>query len=87
MKKIAFHNLISLARQEEVPAVDVADNVIATLSGMTQRVGLDPWRPYLWTGVASAAIAACVLVAATFMLQSGNDSVSEMMNYVSWVTQ
>ena len=87
MKKIAFHNLISLARQEEIPAVDVADNVIATLSGLTQRVGLDPWRPYLWTGVASAAAAACILVATTFMLQSGNDSVSEMMTYVSWVTQ
>ena len=87
MKKIAFDNLVSLARQEQVPAVDVADNVIAALSGMTQRIGLDPWRPYLWTGVASAAVAACILVATTFMLQSGNDSVSEMMTYVSWVTQ
>ena len=87
MKKIAFHNLIRLTQQEKVPAVDVADNVIATLAGMTQRAGLDSWRPYLWTGVASAAAAACILVAATFILQSGNDSVSEMMTYVSWVTQ
>jgi hypothetical protein len=86
MKKIVFHNLIRLARQEKTPVVDVADNVIATLSGMTQQ-GIDSYRPYLWTGVASAVVAACILVAATFMLQTGNDSVSEMITYVSWVTQ
>ena len=87
MKKLSFQNLVSLARQETPPAVDVADSVIATLSDITQRVVSDPWRPYLWTGVASAAVAACILVAATFILQSGNDSVSDMMTYVSWVTQ
>jgi len=87
MKKIIFHNLVNLARQEEAPTVDVADSVIAALSDMTQRIGLDPWRPYLWTGIASAAVAACILIAATFILQSGNDSVSEMMTYISWVTQ
>ena len=87
MKKLSFQYLVSLARQETPPAVDVADTVIATLSGITQRVVVDPYRPYLWMGLSSAAVAACILVAATFILQSGNDAVSDMMSYVSWVTQ
>jgi len=85
MKKISFHNLVSLARQETAPAVDVADNVLAALSGMS--VQTEPYRAYLWTGIVSAAVAACIAIAATVTLQGGHDSVSEMMSYVSWVTQ
>lgn len=87
MKKISFNNLISLAQQETHPRVDVADSVLATLSGMTQRVAEEPYRAYLWTGVVSAAVAACIVIAATVTLQSSNDAASEMMTYVSWVTQ
>jgi len=87
MKKIIFHNLITLARQETVPVVNVADSVIATLSGITRKEITDPWRPYLWMMVGSASAAACILIAATLVLQAGNDSVSDMMNYVAWVTQ
>ena len=87
MKKINFHNLISLAQQEVPPRVDVADSVLVALSGMTQRVAAEPYRAYLWTGIVSAGIAACIVIAATLSLQPGNDSVSEMMSYVSWVTQ
>jgi hypothetical protein len=87
MKKIVFQNLVSLARQETPPAVNVADTVIATLSGMAQRTVADPWCPFLWVGVSSAAVAACILVAAALILQAGNDSVSDMITYVSWVTQ
>ena len=85
MKKIQFHNLISLAQQETAPAVDVADSVLATLSGMAQQVAAEPYRAYLWTGIVSAAVAACIAIAATVTLQT--DSVSEMMSYISWVTQ
>lgn len=85
MKKINFYNLIALAQQETPPSVDVAESVLATLSGMAQQV--EPYRAYLWTGVASAAVAACIVIAATLTLQGNNDAVSEMMSYVSWVTQ
>lgn len=85
MKKINFYNLISLAQQETAPRVDVADRVLAALSGMTQPV--EPYRAYLWTGIVSAAVAACIVIAATLTLQGSNDAVSEMMSYVSWVTQ
>lgn len=85
MKKINFNNLISLAQQETAPRVDVADSVLAALSGMSLQI--EPYRAYLWTGVASAAVAACIVIAAALTLQSGNDSVSEMLSYVSWVTQ
>ncbi len=83
MKNVDFHNLIKLAQQETPPGVDVADSVIATISGMTARTGTDASRAYFWVSVASAAAAACILIAATLMQQSG-DSVSEMMTYVSW---
>lgn len=82
MKKIQFYNLISLAQQETPPRVDVADSVLATLSGMATT---EPYRAYLWTGIVSAAVAACIAIAATVTLQT--DSVSEMMSYISWVTQ
>ncbi|MBC8379475.1 MAG: hypothetical protein H8E62_09890 [Planctomycetes bacterium] len=84
MKNVNFHNLIKLAQQETPPSVDVADGVLAALSDMA--VHADPYRSYLWMSVASAAAAACILIAATLTQQSG-DSVSEVMNYVSWVAQ
>ena len=86
MKKQTFKNLISLARQESCPCVDVVDDVIATVSTVIYRnVTYD--RTYTWMGAASAAIAACILTAAMFFGQSNSDSVSEIMTYVSWVTQ
>ena len=86
MKKIRLHNLISLARQETPPAVDVADSVLATLSGMAQGAP-EPARAYFWTGMVSAAVAAGILIDEAVTLQSGSDSVNEMMSYVSWVAQ
>jgi hypothetical protein len=47
----------------------------------------DPYSAYTWVGEASAAIAACFLIAATMLWQSNSDSVSEIMTYVSWVAQ
>ncbi len=86
MKKINFHNLISLAQQETAPSVDVADRVLAALLDMAQPA-VEPSRAYLWTGIVSAAAAACIVIAAAVTLQSGDDTVSEMMSYVSWVAQ
>ncbi|MHC4553430.1 MAG: hypothetical protein ACYSUT_11805 [Planctomycetota bacterium] len=87
MKKIHFDNLIARAKQDTPPVVDVADDVIARLSTMAQRRIADPYRPYVWMTVASAAIAACILIAATLTLRNGSDSVSEMITYVSWAVQ
>ncbi len=86
MKKRTFKNLISLAQQETAPCVNVADEVVSTLAAMTGR-SADPYRAYTWFGAASAAIAACILFAATMLWQSGPDSVSELMTYISWVAQ
>jgi hypothetical protein len=86
MKKRTFNNLVSLAQQESVPHVNVADSVISTLTGMVYKK-TDPYRAYTWFGAASAAIAACILIAATMHWQSNSDSVSEIMTYVSWVAQ
>ena len=86
MEKRTFKNLVSLAQQELAPHVDVADNVISTLTTVVYRRP-DPYRAYTWVTAASAAIAACFLIAATMLWQSSSDSVSEMMTYVSWVAQ
>ncbi|MHC4881237.1 MAG: hypothetical protein ACYSOH_05280 [Planctomycetota bacterium] len=86
MKKQRFENLISLARQESCPYVDVTDGVISAVSAAIHRNAKYD-RTYTWMGAASAAMAACILVATTFFWQSSTDSVSEIMTYVSWVTQ
>lgn len=86
MKKQSFDNLFSLARQDRAPDVDVTDHVMAALSAMVYTAAADPYRMYKWFGVASAAVAACILIAATMSWQS-TDAVSEMLTYVSWVTQ
>ena len=86
MKKQTFNNLISLARQESCPSVNVTDDVIQTLAALMYKKP-DTYRAYTWAGAASAAIAACILIAATMFWQSNSDSVSEIMTYVSWVAQ
>jgi hypothetical protein len=86
MKKQTLKNLISLAQQESHPDVDVADGVISTLSVLAYKTE-NSYRAYTWIGTASAAIAACILVAATMFWQSNTDSVSEIITYVSWVVQ
>jgi len=86
MKKQTFKNLVSLAQQESCPCVDVSDEVIRTLAAMTYRK-VDTYRAYTWAGAASAAIAACIMVAATMLWQTSSDSVSEILTYVSWVAQ
>ena len=87
MKKLTFENLVFAARGDKAPSVNVADGVIAALSGMSPRAAVDPYRPWLWMSVASAAVAACILIAATLTLHGGNDSVSEMITYVAWAAQ
>ena len=86
MKKRTFDHLVSLAQQETPPRIDVADGVISTLAAMIYKKP-DPYRAYTWVGAASAAMAACILVAATMLWQSNSDSVSEIITYVSWVAQ
>ena len=86
MKKRTFNNLVSLAQQEAPPCVDVADGVISTLVALVHKKP-DPYRAYTWVSAASAAMAACILLAATMFWQSSSDSVSEIMTYVSWVAQ
>lgn len=86
MEKQTFNNLVSLAQQESAPHVNVADDVISTLVALARKKQ-DPYRAYAWTGTVSAAIAACIVVAAALFWQSNSDSVGEIMTYISWVAQ
>lgn len=85
MKKQTFKNLVLLAQQETAPTVNVADGVISVLASLSYE-NTDPYRAYTWVGAASAAIAACILVAASLLWQSNSDSVSEIITYVSWAS-
>lgn len=80
--KTTWNNLIGLARQETPPSVDVADYVIASLASF-RTVG-DSYRAYAWISAASAAVAAFIGIVATMAWQN-QDSVSEMLTYISWV--
>jgi hypothetical protein len=84
MTKKTFNTLVLRAKQEMSPAVDVADYVIASLGSLRIRP-VDTYRAYVWMSVASAAVAACIAVAATLAWQNQADSVSEMLTYISWV--
>jgi hypothetical protein len=86
MKKLTFKNLVSLAQQESPPAIDVTSGVLSALSALNLD-NADPYRAYTWFGAASAAVAACILIAVTMFWQSGSDSVNEIMTYVSWIAQ
>ena len=86
MKTQSFHNLVLLAQQESAPAVNVADSVISRLQTMVYEKR-DPYRAYTWISAASAALAACIVIAATMYWHSSSDSVSEIMTYVAWVAQ
>ena len=86
MKKQSFENLISLAQQELPPGVDVANGVIMTLSSLA-RQQRDPYRAYAWASAVSMAAAACILVALTVFHHESSDSVSEIISYVSWISQ
>ena len=86
MKKQTFKKLISLAQQETAPSVNLAEDIVSSISTMTYT-SVDPYRAYTWFGAASAAVAACILIAATMLWQTNSDSVNELITYVSWVTQ
>ena len=86
MKKLLFKNLVFLARQETCPQVNVVEEVMYRLSSITVR-RTDPYRIYTWVGSISGAMAACILIAISLFWHSNSDSISEIMTYVSWVTQ
>lgn len=86
MKKQTFKNLVSLAQQESPPDINVTNGVLSALTALNLD-NEDPYRAYTWFGAASAAIAACILIAVTMFWQSSSDSVNEMMTYVSWIAQ
>jgi hypothetical protein len=86
MKKRNLKDLLSLARQESCPEVCVTDSVMQQLASIRVRCP-DPYRAYTWVGSISAAMAACILIAAGLFWQSHSDSISEIITYVSWATQ
>jgi len=85
MKKIHLDNLFETARREAAPAVDVADSVLALLAERRQPVAALLNRSLLWMGMASSAIAACIMLAAFLTWQQNADSVNDIISVVAWV--
>jgi hypothetical protein len=87
VKKININSLFAAARSETVPAVDVADSVLATLALSRQPVSMVLSRSLVWMSMASSAVAAGIVLAAVIAQWQNADSVNEIISIVAWVTQ
>ena len=86
-KKISLTDLINKAQAEAPPKVDVVDNVLATLS-LDKPAEILSYKPLAWIASASTAMAAGVTVAALMYIRySMNNSMSDLYQAISWVTQ
>ena len=86
-RKSKFDALITRARSEDAPKVDVVGSVIAILSGEETRYEPAADRPLMWLAAFSSAVAASVAVAAVFVYQTWSDPLYELSQAVSWVVQ
>ena len=86
-KKLSLTNLIAKANQEQPPVVDVASNVLSTLS-WNQPSEVISYKPLAWIASASTAMAAGITVAAFMYIRSSADnSMNDLYQAISWVAQ
>ncbi len=85
--KMSFNELIAKAQAESPPQVDVADGVLSTLS-LDKPAEVLSYKPLAWIASASMAIAASLAAAAFVYIRfSPSNSMTEVYNAISWVTQ
>ena len=85
--KISLNELIAKSQAESPPQVDIADGVLKTLS-LSGPAEVISYKPLAWIASASTAIAACLAAAAfAYIRFSASNSMEEVYNAISWVTQ
>ena len=87
MKSIKLNNLFDAARQDRAPAVDVADSVLARLTGQQRGFFATVNRSLMWLSVGASATAAGILLAAFITWRQHAGAVNEILNVVAWVAQ
>lgn len=82
-----FEALISRARSESPPAVDIAGRVIAILAAERERIDRASERPLMWLAAFSSAVAVPAVVAAIVVYNAWADPLLEISQAIAWVTQ
>jgi hypothetical protein len=82
-----FESLVSQARNEAPPQVDVAGRVIAILSAGPVRPESVSDRPLMWLAAISSAVAVPAAVLAIIVYNNAIGPLFELSQAISWVTQ
>ena len=82
-----FQALITWARSESPPSVDVAGRVIAILAAEHERLERAADRPLMWLAAFSSAVAVPVAVLAIIVYNTWEGPLFEISRAISWVTQ
>jgi len=80
-----FEILVTRARSEVSPRVDVAGRVIATLTAEQDRLDRISERPLMWLAVFSSVVAASVTVIAVVSYYLWTSPLVEISETISWV--
>ena len=82
-----FEALITRARGESAPSVDVADRVIAILTAEHDRLGSASDRPLMWLAAFSSAVAVPAVIIAIVIYNNWIGSLYDISQAIAWVTQ
>jgi len=83
-----FQKLVTRARRETHPEVNVAENVLELLSIGQSAPLVVSYKPLAWVASLSSAAAACVLFATYFVWQNpAADAMTDLYQMISWVAQ
>lgn len=82
-----FQALITRARSEEPPSVDVAGRVIATLTAERDRLERISDRPLMWLAALSSAVAVPAVILAIVVYNTWVGPLFEISQAISWVAQ
>ena len=82
-----FEKLITQARNETAPSVDVTDRVIAILAGEYDRLENISDRPLMWLAAFSSAVAVPEVITAIIIYNSWVGPLFEISQAIAWVTQ
>lgn len=84
-KSVDLSRLITHARAETPPRVDVADDVLSLLAVRRPAVS---YHPLMWIASLSSAAAACAAVISfVIMRASQSNALSNMYEVISWAAQ
>ena len=82
-----FQALITRARSEAPPSVDVAGQVIAILAAEHDRIERASDRPLMWLAALSSAVAVPAAVLAIVVYNTWAGPLFEISRAIAWVTQ